>query len=359
MKRKVIFFVHSRCGGAERVLVTISKFLPDDEFDVSYQLFGNLNQIEAFLPRGRRRIWHHTQSHVSQFISIARRVIKDEKPDVVFASEMPYNWRLVLASMGSKARIVLRSENYVETQSFAQKVRLRIAYQFADSIIAQTEEMRQGIIRKLFVRPGKVITLPNPIDKDYINRNMDGATSPYSDRDGIKYVAVGRFARVKGFDILVRAFALVKEKQPHALLHIVGNCEYDPQYYRELLGLVDVLHLGNDVKFEGFQNNPYPYMRYADCYVLSSRNEGLPNVMLEALYLQTPVAATTCIPVIARIVKDGENGFLAETENPASLAQAMINASGMGRIVSKYAGTEAQSFVDLFGETTTLKTQRR
>lgn len=56
----------------------------------------------------------------------------------------------------------------------------------------------------------------------------------------------------------------------------------------------------------GFKNNPYVYMKHADCFVLSSRNEGLPNVMIEALYLGTPVAAYKCIPVIERIVDEGK-----------------------------------------------------
>lgn len=330
------------------MLATISKFLSDDEFDVSYHLFGDENQLENFLPKGRKVVWHKGKTHVSGFISTARRVLREERPQVVYASLMCLNWRLVLASLGMKVRIILRSENYVETQSFFQKLRLCLAYQRAHIIIAQTEEMRQGIVRKLFVSPGKVLTLPNPIDKDYINRSMENVANPYPAEGGIRYVAVGRFARAKGFDVLVKAFALVRRRQPEAKLTFVGNCEYDHGHFQEILNLVGTLNLGDAVKFEGFQKNPYPYMRYADCYVLSSRIEGLPNVMLEALYLKTPVAATTCIPVIGRIIENGKNGFLAEPDNPESLADAMVNASGIGRIETTYEGTEASKFVNLF-----------
>ena len=94
--------------------------------------------------------------------------------------------------------------------------------------------------------------------------------------------------------------------------------------------------------------NPYKFVKNADCFVLSSRNEGLPNVLIEALYLGTPVAATTCIPVIKRIVSEGKNGYLAENENFAQLANAMIMASKLGRITSTYNATSNEAYRKLF-----------
>ena len=82
--------------------------------------------------------------------------------------------------------------------------------------------------------------------------------------------------------------------------------------------------------------------------MLSSRNEGLPNVLIESLYLGTPVAATKCIPVIERIVRDGQDGFLAETENVESLANAMLKASSLGRVESCYQAAGLDEFQRLF-----------
>ena len=81
---------------------------------------------------------------------------------------------------------------------------------------------------------------------------------------------------------------------------------------------------------------------------MSSRNEGLPNVLIESLYLGTPVAATKCIPVISRIVEDGVNGFVAEPENAESLALAMLNAVCLGRVSSSYQSADENEFAKLF-----------
>ena len=98
----------------------------------------------------------------------------------------------------------------------------------------------------------------------------------------------------------------------------------------------------------GFQSNPYVYVKHADVFVLSSRNEGLPNVLIEALYMSVPVAATTCIPIIERIVEVGKNGFLAESENPISLSNAMIRALELKDIESTYISGSKDDFVSLF-----------
>lgn len=347
MKKKVIFFTPSRCGGAERVLVTISKCLPDSEYDVSYHLFGDINQMTSFIPPQRSTIWHIKKNHVDDFLPIARKVIKEEKPDVVFASQMPLNWRLALAALGRKVKLILRSNNYVYTQSLSQKIRLSIGYHLADVVIAQTEEMRQGIIKKLFMPAKKVITLPNPVDKEYINSCIDNSSNPFS-TDAINYVAVGRFVPAKGFDILIEAFAMVRRKQPKAVLSIIGRYDDAPEYFEEVRNFANSLGIIDSVKFEGFKENPYSYMKFADCYVLSSRNEGLPNVMLESLYLGTPVAATNCIPVIGRIIKEGINGYLAQTENSKSLSEAMLKASNLGRVSIGYDSSNTGDFIKLF-----------
>ena len=105
-----------------------------------------------------------------------------------------------------------------------------------------------------------------------------------------------------------------------------------------------------DVHCLGYKSNPYPYIKYADCFVLSSRWEGLPNVLIESLHLGTPVAAFKCVPVVERIVEQGINGFVATPENVDSLAGAMDKALLLGRISSSYSGASVEEFKKLFAE---------
>lgn len=349
MRKKVIFFIPSKCGGAERQAIVISRCLDDETFDVAYHIFGPTNQLAKFLPADRKTVYHQEPKFTHNLISNMHKVIKTEKPDVVYGAEMPVNWRLILATIGLKCKVILRNENYIYTQSLVQKIRLAITYPFADYIIAQTDEMRDGLIAGLHLRKSLVHTVPNAIDKRYISKCIS-EPSPFNSDSCIRFVAVGRFNKVKGFDMLVRAFYKVKMQLPNAELYIVGDYKNDNTVYQDIVKFTQDNNLADSVFCTGFKANPYVYMKNADCYVLSSRNEGLPNVMIEALYLSTPVAAMKCIPVIERIVKQGCTGFLAEKNNIEELASAMFLASKLGRIKTTYEPNTEQVFRKVFME---------
>lgn len=345
--KKVLFFIPSMCGGAERQAIIISRCLPDDEFTVCYYLIGEENQLEKFLPEGRKLVYRKVPKFTQGLVEFMRKAIRKEKPDIVYGAGMPVNWRLVIAAMFTRCKIVLRNENYVYTQNFMQKLRLALTYPFADYVIAQTEEMTVGLVKTLRLRKNLVHTVANAIDKQNIDQCVL-ARSPYGDTHHVRFVAVGRFQPEKGFDLLVRAFKIVKGKVDNAELYIVGEYYGKNEVYREIMDYVQTNGLEECVYCTGFKDNPYVYVKNADCFVLSSRNEGLPNVMIEALYLGTPVAAMKCVPVIERIVEEGKNGFLAAKGNVAELADAMLNAYKLGRITSTYAPHTEEFFCQIF-----------
>lgn len=339
---KIIFFTQSALGGAERMSIIYAKIL-SKEHEVILHSFGSFNVLEPFCENKFVVRFHKGNSALDGFVSSVRRIVKSEKPDVIFCSLMPLNWRVALATFGLKTRIIFRSDNYIETQGILSKIRLAIAYRRAEYIIAQTEEMRMGIINKLFINASKVVTIHNPLDKEYINNKLK-EKSPYPDNKCIKYLAVGRITSEKGFDLLIEAFSNVVKCNPNSELYIVGDTSYNPVYYKSLLRLVDEKRLRNIIHFVGLTDNPYTYMRYADVFVLSSRIEGLPNVLIEALYCGTPSAAFKCIPVIERIVQDGKTGYLANKENVTELSEAMILASELNKIHTSY-NSESESFI--------------
>nr|MBQ5604516.1 glycosyltransferase [Bacteroidales bacterium] len=339
---KVIFFTQSALGGAERMSILYAKIL-SKEHEVILHSFGSLNVLEPFCENKFVLRFHKGNSALDGFLSSVRRIVKSEKPDVIFCSLMPLNWRVALATFGLKTRIIFRSDNYIETQSLLSKIRLAIAYRKAKYIIAQTEEMRIGIIDKLFIKASKVVTIQNPLDKEYIDNKLK-EKSPYPNNVYIKYLAVGRITSEKGFDLLIEAFSNVLKHNPNSELYIVGDTNYNSVYYKSLLRLIDEKRLRNVVHFVGLTDNPYTYMKYADVFVLSSRIEGLPNVLIEALYCGTPSAAFKCIPVIERIVEEGKTGYLATKENIKELSEAMIRASELKKIQTSY-DFETESFI--------------
>ena len=89
-------------------------------------------------------------------------------------------------------------------------------------------------------------------------------------------------------------------------------------------------------------------MKYCDCFVLPSRIEGLPNVLIEAMYIGKPVVASVCIPVIDRMVENGYNGYKVQPEQPEQMATAMEKALLLKNFQMTFHLAEPKDFVKLF-----------
>lgn len=359
-KRKAIFFLQAGVGGAERMTVLIGKMLDREKFDVMFAIVPKgkvVSSIEDFIPK-ECRIDILKEASPIGVMRQAYKLMRKEKADVVFSSVLYLNNKVLLLKwLFPRTRFIIRCENYLYTFKKKQRAVVKAIYRMADHIIAQTDEMRQELL-DLGINPTKVVTLENPIDTDCIRERLRDDHNPYPKDGRMHYLASGRFAFQKGYDMLVEAFAEILKRENNADLYIIGaNTGGFEIEYRKV---IDKAHrLGIEERFHcmGFQKNPYSWVRHADCFVLSSRWEGLPNVLIEALYLGTPVAAMKCIPVIGRIVTDGIDGYLAEKESPGSLAVAMEKAVKLGRIITIYRGSQPGDFTRLFEEAIIGKTQ--
>jgi glycosyltransferase involved in cell wall biosynthesis len=132
---------------------------------------------------------------------------------------------------------------------------------------------------------------------------------------------VGRLTRQKAFDVLIRAFVEVR-KDHRARLMILGEGDERPA----LEGLVNKYGLEQDIILPGFVPNPYPYMAHAAAFVLSSRWEGLPTVLVEAMALGAPVISTDCPSGPREILLDGKYGQLVPVDDPIALALAIAKS---------------------------------
>jgi glycosyltransferase involved in cell wall biosynthesis len=132
-------------------------------------------------------------------------------------------------------------------------------------------------------------------------------------------VAVGRLMRQKSFDLLIRAHARARESVPHRLVILGEGTDRG-----SLEALAHELGVADTVAMPGFTANPYPAMRSASALCLSSRYEGMPTVLLEALALGCPVIATNCSEGVRFALADGEHGALVEPGDAAALAAALV-----------------------------------
>lgn len=352
-KKKLLVIIQGNVGGAERMAVTVTKGLDPQLYDMTYYLVGMSNDntfpIEDFIPR-HWKVRHIRKSNPAILMIKLFWVLLKELPDTVFSTTLYINGKLLLfRNLFPNIRFVTRCENYLYTFKQIQLKRMRIAYRKADIIIAQTEEMKQELLEQLGIKENKVVVLHNPVDIKTIDNKLNNCVTPYPSDNMCHICACGKFSHQKGFDLLIEAFSLVKNEIGNISLYIIGkNDGASSTYYEMLLNKAKRLSCDKDIVFTGFQYNPYKYIKYADCFVLSSRWEGLPNVMLESLYLGTPVAAFKCIPIIERIINEGKDGYLAEKENVVSLASAIKNACNLGRIKSSYQSSTVEDFYELF-----------
>ncbi|MDP5238425.1 glycosyltransferase [Uliginosibacterium sp. 31-16] len=185
-------------------------------------------------------------------------------------------------------------------------------------LITVAKALQQEIVGQMGLQPASIATIYNPFDFESIR--AQGAaypvplTEPY-----VVYAA--RFTPRKRQDLLLRAFARSHTRHTHKLV-LLGDTysQHERGWYEQLLALIEELGLQDRVVLPGFQTNPYPWIRHAALFAMSSDSEGLPTVLIEALILGTPVVSTDC-PTGPREIMTGELArFLCPRDNPADLA---------------------------------------
>lgn len=326
-KKRVLFCLPPDCGGAERVTITVAKMLPADRFETCIAIIGrSRGEIAHFLPDDIPNTFIHTRN-LWDFTTLRLcRLMRNWKPDIVFCSLMFLNSRVILAARWAdhNIRSVVRNNIAFHRQRPDNRWLIRHTYPSATAIILQTEEMRTELLQQLRLDPQRTYVLANPIDTQTIDVLAEAA-DPFTHINK-EYVYVGRFTRAKGTDLLIDAFADLLSQQPDSQLHMVGKILPNSPFYHEMRKKVRQLGLEERITWHGFANDPYRYIRYADCLVLPSRVEGMPNVVLDALYLHTPVAATRSVPVLDRMIPPG-HGFVVPTDDSKALAEAMLKAA--------------------------------
>ena len=261
-------------------------------------------------------------------------------PDgVYFASREHVNLIGLLAARVTGCKMIVRIPNMPKNNltKGISGMKMRVIKIFnrwllptAKIVIAQNEEMRNQLLEYYSLPVEKVVAINNPVDRDYVVSSAEDAKNPF-DYSEVNFLNVCNIAYSKGIDILMDAWYKVKTVIPNAHMYVVGrnNSEYAQQ-------LMDEVKNREDFSFLGFQSNPYPYLKYCDVFVLPSRMEGFPNVVLEAMCFNRPVASTSCVAVIKDIIQEGKNGYYCDIEDPDALADCMIKASQLKSIDNNY-----------------------
>jgi len=256
--------------------------------------------------------------------------LRQRRPRAIFAAKTYANLTAIWARSlsGIPCRLVI-SERTALSQEIATEATvawrhllplLAHSYRKADVISAVSRGVADDLERLAHLPAGSVVALPNPlISPDTMAMAQASPNHPWFDGVVPVILAAGRLVPQKDFATLLRAFALLRQQGlPHRLV-IAGEGKERPA----LLGMIESLGLAGWVDLPGFVDNPLALMSRAALFVLSSRFEGLPGVLIQALSCGCPVVATDCPSGPREILLDGRLGPLAPVGDHEALARAM------------------------------------
>lgn len=258
------------------------------------------------------------------------RYLRRCHPDILIASEhysgLPALYALFLARVNT--RCVIRQDNTWGMDSLRFKGRHRLLtpwmvsrlFQYAE-IIAVSQDVATDFVKHFPHLRKNITVIYNPILSDrLIDLSREPLDHPWFTPGNLPVlVSAGRLQPAKGFDILIDAFARAIKTTPARLL-ILGEGP-DREALQERIA---ANNLSDVCELAGYQHNPYMYMARSRAFVLSSRFEGLPTVLVEALAVGAPVIATDCHSGPREILADGMFGTLVPLNDIDALANAII-----------------------------------
>lgn len=330
-KIRVLFVSAStRGGGAERMLFNIIRSLDEKH---QARLFITSDQTVPEVYSSYIEAINANKKHaISAFFKLLG-YLKRFKPRHVFTTSSNIGYLLVIAKklLRAKFKIYIRcavppSEIYqrdIKTRLLSRIITM--TYNSADMIIAQTDYSRKDLIKAYKLQPNKVQTIRNIVDHSFIASQAACGSAPELKTGNFNIIAVGALYSIKGFDILIEATTPLLREDQHRHLYIIGEERYEVGYRQILQQMIDDRDLSNQIHLLGHKQNPYPYMKAADLLVMSSRKEGFPNVVLEALSLGTPVVATDVVD-FTDVIIEGVNGYVVSKSDSNSLCNGITKA---------------------------------
>lgn len=337
-RREIMFLIPSLAGGgAERVISNLVRYI--DRVDYKATLVLVVAGDDAL----RGRIPDHVEvielgfKRLRWALFTILRLIWARRPAIILSTLDHLNAVLGLLrwAMPKSSKLLLRLTDLGSLEKATLRRMLSLSIPRSDGWIFQSDEMGEVFSSALNLDPARGVVIYNPVDVEEIRRaaavNLDTGFSPSL----INIVAAGRLTPAKGFDLLLRALALMGRSDVHLTILGVGSEE------AALKALVDRLGLNTRVHFKGFQPNPYPYFAMADAFVLSSRSEGFPNVVLEALVCNTRVVSTP-VPGVARLIEGQRDCVIAADMSPEAIANSLTRAlqtlkvSGREELLSQF-----------------------
>ena len=330
-KKKILIRIGSlRHGGAEKVLVTFLKNIPPDRYEIDLLLNLYSGKYLAEVPQWINIIYLNkgemiTTNRIQDIPKKAYRVVyqnllykfpkllykgklQNKKYDIEFAAIHGMRDEILNSPLQSSKKIVWIHNDLSQVKGYSDE-EIKKFFGF-DKILVISEKIEKLFksLAKNDSQKNKIIRIYNPLDTEEILTKAEKPVERYVFEAKIPtFVSVGTVFPQKGFDRLLKVHKkLLDEGFQHKIL-IVGD-GYD---FENIKNLKTELGVDETATMLGFTDNPYPYFKNADFYILSSRYEGFPTVLFEAITLKKKIIATD-VSGVREMLKDGDFGLIVE-----------------------------------------------
>jgi glycosyltransferase involved in cell wall biosynthesis len=317
-------------GGVERVMLNLANGLAARGIPVDLVAISAHGPYREQVANAVQIVDLAAPRMVKAILPLAR-YLRRARPAAVLAALDYINVATICANVlaGSRARLVVSTHKYFSLATESSPLRrerwllpvvMRLTYRRAHAVVAVADAMAEDLARMIGFPRDKITVVYNPaVTPEMLAKAQQPAPHAWLNPGGPPVlVAVGRLHEQKDFQTLLRAFALVRARRSARLI-ILGEGPERPA----LEAGVAKLGLTEDVDLPGFVPNPYAFMAGASQFVLSSRYEGLPTVLIEAMACGCPVVSTDCPSGPGEILDNGKYGRLVPVGDAAALAEAM------------------------------------
>ena len=326
--RVALFTASMRGGGAERVMLTLAAGFAERGVGVDLVLVKAEGEYMDMVPEGVRVVdldSRRTLTAVPRFL----RYVHRERPAAVLSTLPASDAAVLVAKLiyGSRIRVVVRQAN-----TFTDSLRdrtfktrrvmgvVRSLMPFADRIVAGSDGVATDLRLQAPRAASKIITIYNPVVAPGL---AEQAAAPvehpwFGDGGAPVVLAAGRLAPQKDYPTLLRAFAEVVRSRAARLVILGQGVERE-----SLLELAERLGVSDRFDLPGFDVNPFRYMSRASVFVLSSRYEGFPNVLAQAMACGAPVVSTDCRSGPSEMLEGGRWGRLVPAGDWRAMARAI------------------------------------
>jgi glycosyltransferase involved in cell wall biosynthesis len=356
-KRKILFLIPSlRGGGAERTLINLLHKVDYNRYDIDLIVVSKLGPYIHEVPEEVEVTYLFRNNFLVRVLGYLHRT---------FNIEWFFRKKMAVVDKSYDVGISFLDSNYTDLLFFTDSIEKRVSFihgsylshsnydrfykhdyyrnkmqekRFSklDGIYFVSHDSMSDFV-ELFGEFPEMGVVYNMIDREGVLRKSRSSGTPTDDT--FTFMAAGSLIPIKGFDRLIRAAGIARNKGYNFKVLIAGSGPEE----KSLNQLIHNLKLEETIKLLGFVKNPYPLMKSSDVFVMSSVSEALPTVLCEAMILGVPTLVTNCSGCRG-LVEGGEYGLMAEQDDH-DYADKMMLLMDDSRLLEEYAEKSLQRAV--------------